>query len=84
MNNFKMYEIVEVQNPAHPRDGTRGVIAGILVADGEVMGCSVRFADDVEMLDPEDLEQTSLSITEHDYERGPWPPAELNSAGSQE
>lgn len=82
MNDFKMYEIVEVRNPAHPRDGTLGVIAGILVADGEVMGCSVRFADDTEMLDPEDLEQTSQSITEQAFERGPWPPAALNREGS--
>lgn len=78
MSGFKMYEIVEVFNPSHPRHGSRGVIGGVLLADGEIMGCSVRFADDIEMLDPEDLEQTDESITEQEYERGPWPPAVLN------
>lgn len=78
MSSFKMYEIVELQHPTHPRNGTRGVIAGILAADGEIMGYSVRFADDIEMVDPDDLEYTGLSITENDYERGPWPPAALS------
>lgn len=75
--NFKMYEIVEVQNPSHPRHGTLGVIAGVLVADGEMMGCTVRFIDDTEMLDPEDLESTESSISEAEFENGPWPPARL-------
>jgi hypothetical protein len=77
MSSFKMYEIVEVFNLSHPRHGSRGVIGGVLVADGEIMGCSVRFADDTEMLDPEDLERTDETITDHEYERGPWPPAAL-------
>lgn len=75
--SFKMYEIVEVDNPSHPRHGTRGVIGGLLVADGELMGCSVRFIDDTEMLDPEDLESTESSISEEEFERGAWPPAQL-------
>lgn len=79
MSSLKMYEIVEVRNPSHPRHGTRGVIAGILVADGEIMGCSVRFVEATEMLDPEDLESTDLSMTEADFERGPWPPAALGA-----
>lgn len=83
MSGFKMYEIVEVQNPSHPRHATRGVIAGVLAADGEVMACSVRFADDTEMVDPEDLLPLNESITEHDFERGAWPPPALrrNEAG---
>lgn len=79
MNSLKMYEIVEVHNPSHPRHGTRGVIAGILVADGEMMGCSVRFVEATEMLDPDDLEPTDSRITEEDFERGPWPPAALGA-----
>ncbi len=82
MIGFKMYEIVEVQHPTHPRNETRGVIAGILAADGEIMGYTVRFADDIEMVDPEDLEPTGLSITEKDYEHGAWPPAALNGDNS--
>lgn len=75
MNSFKMYEVVEVVNPGHPRHGTRGVIAGAFVIDGEVMSYSVHFADDIEMVDPEDLEQTNQHISQADYEHGTWPPA---------
>ena len=78
MSSFKIYEIVEVMNPSHPHHGTRGVVTGAFVIDGEVMSYSVHFADAIEMVDPEDLEQTDQSISEADYERGPWPPACLS------
>lgn len=77
MSSFKMYEIVEIDNHSHPRHGTRGVIAGILAADGEIMGYSIRFAEGGEMLDPDDLAPTDESISEADFENGPWPPASL-------
>lgn len=82
MISFKMYDVVEVQHPTHPRNGTRGVIGGMLAADGEIMGYSVRFADDMEMVDPDDLEYTGLSITEQDFDHGPWPPAVLSKDSS--
>jgi len=84
MISFKMYDIVELDHPTHPRNGTRGVVAGVLAADGEIMAYSVRFADEMEMVDPEDLEPTGLRITEQEFDHAPWPPAALNSTGTAE
>lgn len=75
MSVIQINEIVRVTNPSHDKLGMQGVVRGAFVVDGEILSYAVQFAQDEELIDPEDIEQTGDSISEADFENGLLPPA---------
>lgn len=74
-DDIRLYEVVELANPAHARHGQRGIVNNALVLEGEIVLYGVHFIDDTDTVDPEDLLQTGERITEQEYKNGAWPPA---------
>lgn len=79
MSAIRLYEVVELANPAHARHGQRGVVNNALVLEDEIVLYGVHFIDDIESVDPDDLVQTGERISEQEYKSGVWPPACLRS-----
>lgn len=79
MSDIRLYDVVELVNPAHVRHGQRGVVNNALVLEGEVVLYGVHFIDDTETIDPEDLSPTGDCLTAQEYNNGAWPPAYLLS-----
>ena len=79
MSDIKLYDVVQVVAAAHPRQGQRGVVNNALILEGEIVLYGVHFADENDTVDPDDLVQTGIRLTEQEYKHGAWPPACLNS-----
>ncbi|MDQ9169349.1 hypothetical protein Q8A64_02875 [Oxalobacteraceae bacterium R-40] len=78
-DDIRLYEVVELVNVAHARHGQRGIVNNALVLEGEIVLYGVHFIDDIETVDPDDLQQTGERISEQEYKSGAWPPACLRS-----